>query len=131
FARLVEIPASEVIQGPVQVSRARMREERRKSTVRICTAVFSVSTNSEIPEYWQTARQILPKHKHPHTGRSRYVPSVLVSPSHTLTHTRTEACATARAVGSADIVARGFNRGIRYQLVDYDPYTRTFARIDL
>src|SRR5690606_24530612 len=41
------------------------------------------------PEYWQTARQILPKHKHPHTGRSRYVPSVLASPSHTHTHTQT------------------------------------------
>src|SRR5690606_22637922 len=26
----------------------------------------------------------------PHTGRSRYVPSVLVSPSHTQTQTRTE-----------------------------------------
>ena len=25
--------------------------------------VFPVSTNSETPEYWQTARQILPKHK--------------------------------------------------------------------
>src|SRR5690606_20386648 len=38
------------------------RRERR-STVRICPSVFPLSTNSETPEYWQTARQILPKHK--------------------------------------------------------------------
>src|SRR5690606_31200272 len=65
-------------------------------------------TNSKTPEYTQASRQKQPKpkptlkHTHvrrppgksysntnPQTGSSRYVPSVLVSPSHTQTHTRT------------------------------------------